>query len=108
VFVRGTDNGLWHKWWDGGRWNGWEPLGGNLTSAPEAASCTSGHLDIFATGVGSGLMQLGYSGGWTAWRSVGGTWTSSPGAVCLTGTSTVDLFERGTDNALWQASVQGS
>ena len=34
VFVRGTDNVLWHKWFQGG-WSGWESLGGILTSGPE-------------------------------------------------------------------------
>ena len=38
VFVRGTDNALWHKWWNGSSWNGWESLGGVITSAPTAAS----------------------------------------------------------------------
>lgn len=108
VFVRGLDNGIWHKWWDGSRWNGWDGMGGNLTSAPEATSCVAGHLDMFATGAGSSLMQLGFNGGWGVWQSLGGTWASRPGAVCQPGTNAVDLFERGTDNALWQASVPGS
>jgi hypothetical protein len=108
VFVRGTDNGLWHKAWDGSRWSGWGGLGGTLTSAPDAASCGTGRLDVFSLGAGSALMRLGFNGSWSSWGSVGGTWASEPGAVCLTGTSTVDLFERGTDNALWQASVPGS
>jgi hypothetical protein len=24
LFVHGTDNALWHKWYDGGSWSGWE------------------------------------------------------------------------------------
>ena len=112
VFVRGTDNGLWRKAWDGGRWTGWEQLGGNLTSAPDASSCSSGHLDVFATGAGNSVMQLGFNGawngGWGAWQSLGGQSTSAPGAVCLTGTNSVMLFGRGTDNALWEATVPAS
>jgi len=27
-FVRGTDNAMWHKWWNGAAWSGWESLGG--------------------------------------------------------------------------------
>ncbi len=41
VAARGTDDALWHKWYEGGQWsgagtnwNGWQGLGGNLTSAP--------------------------------------------------------------------------
>ena len=107
LFVRGTDNQMWHKSYQGG-WSGWEGLGGTLTSAPDAASCGPGRLDIFATGAGSALMRLGFNGAWNSWSTLGGTWTSEPGAVCLTNTSTIDLFERGTDNALWQANVPSS
>src|SRR5450759_769956 len=108
VFARGTDNGLWHRWWDGVRWNGWESLGGSLTSAPEAASCSPGHLAVFAVGAGSSLEQLRFDGSWGARQGLGGQWTSAPGAVCLPGTTVVDLFERGADNALWQMSIPGS
>ena len=27
-FVRGTDSHMWHKWWNGSSWSGWEDLGG--------------------------------------------------------------------------------
>jgi len=27
-FARGTDNAMWHRWWDGSAWGGWESLGG--------------------------------------------------------------------------------
>jgi len=30
-FGRGTDAALWHRWWDGANWQGWESLGGVLT-----------------------------------------------------------------------------
>jgi hypothetical protein len=35
--VQGTDNALWHKWWDGSRWSGWESLGGTIVDTPDAA-----------------------------------------------------------------------
>ena len=38
TFVKGTDNALWHKAWDGFNWNNWESLGGVLTSAPAVSS----------------------------------------------------------------------
>ena len=37
-----------------------------------------------------------------------GQWTSAPGAICPPGTATVELFARGTDNALWAGSAPGS
>jgi hypothetical protein len=108
VFVRGTDGQLWHRWYDNG-WYGWEPLGGVLTSGPDVASCATGHLDVFVVGSDGGIWQKSYNGtSWTQWRPWGGTWTSDPSAVCLPGTTTVQLFERGTDNAVWFTPVSGT
>jgi hypothetical protein len=108
VFVRGTDNGLWQDSWNGTSWT-WTSLGGGLTSGPDAASCAAGHLDVFVTGTDGGLWQRGYNGSsWLAWQPLGGPWTADPGAVCPTGTTTIDLFERGPDTALWQSTIPGS
>jgi hypothetical protein len=30
VFAAGTDAALWHKWWDGVAWSGWESRGGKI------------------------------------------------------------------------------
>jgi hypothetical protein len=49
VFVRGTDNALWHKWFDG-RWFDWESLGGGLTSDPAAVSWGNGGIDVLLLG----------------------------------------------------------
>ena len=108
IFVRGTDNQAWHKFYAGG-WSGWEARGGNLTSAPTASSCAPGHLDVFATGAGSALFQTGFDGSsWSVWQNHGGQWTSDPSAVCQSGSPLVDVFQRGTDNALWTETFTGS
>jgi outer membrane protein assembly factor BamB len=102
IFARGQDNGLWHMDWNGYAWSPWESLGGVLTSAPAASSCTAGELDVFALGQDHGLWRINFNGhGWSAWRPVGGSWTSDPAAVCRPQTNSIDVFERGTDNALW-------
>jgi outer membrane protein assembly factor BamB len=108
LFVRGTDSQLWHRWWDGIAWRGWEPLGGVLRSGPDVASCSSGHLDVFVVGTDGGIWQKSYNGSWSQWQPLGGTWTSDPSAVCQPGTTTVNLFERAQDQALWQVTVTGS
>jgi glycosyl hydrolase family 18 (putative chitinase) len=107
VFVRGSDGGLYHRLFDGA-WHPWEGLGGTLASSPAVSSCASGHLDVFVMGSDHAVYQLGFNGKWGSWQRLGGYWTSDPSAVCLPGTTTVDLFARGTDGALWQASVPGS
>ena len=109
VFVRGSDNGLWHKAWDGGSWSGWDGRGGTLTAAASASSCANGHLDVFVRGTDNALWRQGFDGSsWSGWSSVGGNWTSGPSAVCRRGTAVIDLFARGTDNALWTLPVLGS
>jgi hypothetical protein len=108
IFARGTDNGVWHKWWHGSGWGGWESLGGTLISGPDAASCSAGHLDVLAVGSDRALYRFGFNGSWGAWQRHGGYWTSDPGAVCSTGTTSVNVFERGTDNALWQTTISAT
>jgi peptidoglycan hydrolase-like protein with peptidoglycan-binding domain len=54
VFVRGTDNALWHKWFSGG-WSGWESLGGVITSDPDAVSWGPNRIDAFARGTDNAL-----------------------------------------------------
>ena len=110
VFVRGSDNQLYHKWWSAGSpWSQWQALGGILNSAPDVTSCAVGHLDVFVLGSDNGLWHRGWNGSsWSGWQSLGGTWTSSPSAQCRPGTSTIDLFERGTNNAIWTTTTTGS
>ncbi len=108
VFARGADNGLWHRGWDSTGWSSWQSLGGSLVTAPDASSCATGHLDVFALGKDAAMYQLGYNGAWGSWRRLGGRWTSEPGAVCPPSTTSVDLFERGSDAAVWRTSVPGS
>ena len=54
VFVRGTDNALWHKWFSNG-WSGWESLGGVLTSDPAAVSWGPNRIDVFVRGTDNAL-----------------------------------------------------
>jgi phospholipase C len=50
VFGVGTDNALYHKWFDNGRWSDWESLGGSWTSAPAAVSWGNNRIDCFVRG----------------------------------------------------------
>ena len=105
VFARGTDAQLWHRWWDGIAWRGWEPLGGVIGTGPAAASCGAGHLDVYAAGTDHGLWRKGFNNGWTVWQPQGGRFNTDPSATCLATTTTVELFERGIDYAVWQTSM---
>ena len=106
VFVRGTDNRLWHKWFSGG-WSGWESLGGVLTSGPAAVSWGPGRIDVFVRGTDNALHHKWYNGAWSGWESLGGVLTSDPG-VCSWGSGRLDVFVKGPDNALWHKWFNGA
>jgi hypothetical protein len=51
VFARGTNNELWHKYYDtyrGASWTAWESLGGLLFSSPSAVSWGTNRIDVIA------------------------------------------------------------
>ena len=64
-FVRGADNHMWHKWWDGASWSGWEDLGGVITDAPAAVSWGPNRIDCFARGTDNHM--------WHKWWSIAST-----------------------------------
>lgn len=106
VFVRGTDNALWFRYWDGYTWSSWASLGGVLTSAPAATCRTSNRIDVFARGTDNALWQRSfYNGSWHAWTSLGGFLTSGPAAATWS-SGRLDVFVRGTDNAIWYRSYR--
>jgi predicted Zn-dependent protease len=57
TFVRGTDNHMWHKWWNGSSWNGWEDLGGIIDGTPAAVSWGPNRIDTFARGMDSAMFH---------------------------------------------------
>ena len=107
VFARGQNNALWHTWWNGSAWGGWESLGGMMSSGPDATSCGVGLIAVFANGNKGAAYELAFGGRWSSWLGLGGQGTADPGAVCIPSSGTVELFERGTDNALWHIRAPG-
>jgi len=81
VFVRGTDNQLWHRWWStaDAKWFEWEALGGVLTSDPAASWCGD-QLDVFARGTDAALYHIWYVDGvgWSGWEALGGSLVGGP------------------------------
>ena len=94
VFAGGTDESLYHIWWDGNRWSSWESLGGVLTSAPAAVSWGPNRIDVFARGTDNALWHIWWDGRrWSDWESLGGVLTSSPG-VSSWQPNRLDVFAR--------------
>ncbi|MDV3425861.1 MAG: DUF346 domain-containing protein [Bacillota bacterium] len=108
TFVRGTDNALYHKWWNGSRWSDWENLGGNLTSAPSAVSWGNNRIDVFARGQGNRLYHLWWNGvRWSSWQDLDGNITSAP-AVSSRADNRLEVFARGQNNQLMTMSWNGT
>lgn len=107
LFVRGTDNALWHRPMRSGSWGTWTKLGGTLTSAPTAVSRKAGWLDVYARGADGSLQQLTYrSNRWGSWRSLGGRLTSAPAAT-VDSRGRVHVFGRGPAGQLQQTLFSG-
>jgi len=106
VFTRGTDNALWHRWFDSGSWSGWERLGGVLRSAPGAVSWGSGRIDVAVRGTDDAVWHIAYDGAWSGWERLGGLATSAP-ALAATTFNRLDLLVKGTDDRIYSRRWTG-
>lgn len=108
MLVRGTDDGLWHRWWVANGWSGWESLGGTLSSDPDAVSWAEGRIDVFARSTTNQLLHRWFDG--TRWLSetlpaslLGAPDVAAPAAGRL------EVFGLGSGNVVWgTAFVEGS
>jgi hypothetical protein len=108
VFVRGADNALWHRSWNGTTWGSWDSLGGIITSDPSTLSEGPNQIDVFVTGADRAIWHRGRNGTtWSPWESVGGIATSAPDAASW-GMGRLDVVVRGADNGLWHRSWNGA
>jgi hypothetical protein len=108
MFVRGTDNAIWHRSWNGTAWSGWDSLGGIVTSDPSAVSQGPNSIDVFVRGTDNAIWHRSWNGtSWAWWDSVGGIATSAP-AAASSGLGHLDFVVRGTNNALWHRSWNGT
>lgn len=108
LFVRGTDNALYHKWFDGDSWHGWQGLGGTLISAPAAVSWDDDRIDVFVVGTDNGLYHKWWNGSsWHDWEGLGGTLKFAP-AVCSRRPHHLDVFAAWSDGSLRHRIWTGS
>lgn len=66
LFVRGMDNGIYHKWWDGAHWGpsvtNWESLGGLTPDAVTPVAWGPNRLDLFVRGTDNGIYHKWWDG----------------------------------------------
>jgi hypothetical protein len=107
VFVRGTDNALWHNFIDQTGPHPWEqfalPLNPgpiSLTSGPAVSSSGPNRLDIFVRGSDNAVWHTWFDGQEHIWEPLGGVIVSNPAAASFT-PNRLDVFVRGADNGLY-------
>ncbi|MDB4876397.1 MAG: hypothetical protein JWM41_2843 [Gemmatimonadetes bacterium] len=98
VFVKGTDNALWHRERAGAdatsSWSVWESLAGTLLSGPSASVRPDNTIDVFVRGASNHLAHRWLTGSaWSAWEDLGGNIDSDPTSVSW-GPNRVDVFAR--------------
>ena len=54
-FAAGTDNAMYHRWWDGAHWGGWEGLGGIILSDVSAVCWGANRIDTFVEGTNGAM-----------------------------------------------------
>jgi 5-hydroxyisourate hydrolase-like protein (transthyretin family) len=109
LFVRGSDNAIWYKQWDGTAWSNATSLGGNCTSAPAATSPSNGVIDVFAQGTNGALYERTTTNGgttWSGWTSLGGVLAAnSAPAATSPSNGVIDVFAQGTNGALYERTT---
>lgn len=99
VWLKGTDKALWHKWWDGKSWSGWESLGGTLASGPGAVSWGSNRIDVVARSTENTVLHWWWDG--SSWHNedLGGSITDDPD-ISSWGPGRLDIWGRAPNGSI--------
>lgn len=106
VYVRGKDGAVYHKFWDGTKWNGWFGLGGQIKGAPSVVMPAPGVFDIYVRGMNDQLWQKWWDG--KKWNPSDAGWTqhgdgrilgSEPSVLCE-GAGFRDVYARSPDGTV--------
>jgi hypothetical protein len=106
VFVRGSDNGYYHKYFSPNTgWSQWGALNAGSFAFAPGASYRKGTGEIDVVGVGADRqLYHGYwaSGlGWSGWTALGGALSGKPSSISPA-PGILDVYMRGIDNQLYQ------
>ncbi len=109
IFGRGTDGALWHNWWTGSGWAGWQSLGGQIApgTQPAAVAWAPNRIDVFVEGTDGQLYHIWWDGAsWSGWEGQGGI-EREPGGRLL-GCEPAGLVVPGAGGGLWTTDWDGS
>ncbi|QRP46310.1 glycoside hydrolase family 27 protein [Amycolatopsis sp. FDAARGOS 1241] len=96
VYVRGLDNAVWQRTYDGKHWGGWRRLGGNLTDSPSVTADGT----LYTRGADGKVWIRTTDGRWSSLGSPNDTQIyGRPGAATSTAGTTVAV--RTPDDGVW-------
>jgi alpha-galactosidase len=101
VFVRGTDNHAYLRTYTGGRWGGWQDLGGSLADAPTVAYTGPGAWTLFATGSDGTVDTRGPQTGWSSIGAPTGLSLYGRPSAVTDSASRTHVAVRTADDAVW-------
>lgn len=88
-------------------WKGWENLGGQITSRPQAVSWGNNRIDVVARGLDSAVWHRWWDGNaWLGWESLGGLIHGAP-TICSWASGRLDVFAVGLNHHLYHKWYQG-
>ncbi len=102
VFARGTDGKVWYRTLGTSGWSKWATSGGRLLPGTGPGADGAGILELAVAGIDHHVWLFSLTGGLTQYGFVdfGGRTTADPAPISVTPAS-LEVFARGTDNALW-------
>ncbi len=110
IFVRSSENLLWHLAWRNGSFGAWEEAGiGQIISSP-AVTSQGGRIDLVATRPVGGLGYISRASDaapWSGWVDLGGSSMSSP-AIASPGPAMLDVFFTDTDRKILTKSFRNN
>ncbi len=88
-------------------WQGWQSLGGIITSKPSAVSWGNNRIDVVARGTDSAVYHRWWNGSnWFGWENLGGIIQGGP-AICSWASGRLDIFAVGTNHHMYHKWYQG-
>lgn len=96
-FVKGSDNVLYHQFWDSSTWSGWQRglvSDGAVNVGPSCVASQAFRVDCFVLSGANGILHTYWSGAWGDWDSIlglGRTAFALPNCVSA-GVGTFDCF----------------
>jgi alpha-galactosidase len=108
VFVRGADSRVYRRTFTGGRWGGWQSLGGKVADAPSVAFDDPAHWTLFATDGDGRIVQRGAATGWTSLGTPGSHPAYGRPSAAVDSEGRVHVAVRSAADDIWTRSRTGA